>query len=172
MSDHPDVLPKDFPDAPPDAHGEIRPTTPEPLRLARFLPYRLSILSNRISGAIAEGYEERFQLSLPEWRVMAILGEEPDLSAGDVAQRTAMDKVAVSRAVRKLLDAGRLERHFSPDDKRRSVLALSPKGQAIYDDVVPIAQAYEDNIRAQMSDEEWRLLNDLLDRLENIQLTL
>ena len=84
------------------------------LFLGDFLPYRLSVLSNKISRAIADGYEERFQLSLPEWRVMAILGGEPELSAGEVAERTAMDKVAVSRAVKKLLDNGRIERTFSP----------------------------------------------------------
>ena len=91
-----------------------------PLQLVSFLPYRLSTLSNRISRAIADLYEERFQLTLPEWRVMAVLGEEPDLSANEVAERTAMDKVAVSRAVNRLIEAGRLERHFAADDKRRA----------------------------------------------------
>ncbi|MBL4640034.1 MAG: MarR family transcriptional regulator, partial [Kordiimonadaceae bacterium] len=90
------------------------------LCLRNFLPYRLSILSNRVSQAIAEQYEVQFQLSVQEWRVMAVLGEERGLSAGQVAKRTEMDKVAVSRAVNKLLDTGRIARKFSKEDKRRS----------------------------------------------------
>ncbi|TNE61332.1 MAG: MarR family transcriptional regulator [Alphaproteobacteria bacterium] len=140
------------------------------LCLGDFLPYRLSVLSNRISRAIADGYEERFQLTLPEWRVMAVVGEEPDLSAGQVAERTAMDKVAVSRAVSKLLEAGRLERHFSAHDKRRSVLALSEAGKEVYREVVPIALGYEHKILDKLSENERALLTSLLDKLEDIQL--
>ena len=87
------------------------------LDLEHFLPYRLSVLSNRVSGAIARVYSERFGLGVTEWRVMAVLGRYPDLSAGEVAQRTAMDKVAVSRAVAGLVDAGRVERETHGDDR-------------------------------------------------------
>lgn len=141
----------------------------QPLKLADFLPYRLSVLSNRISRDIADGYEERFQLTLPEWRVMAILGEEPDLSAGQVAERTAMDKVAVSRAVNKLLEQGRIERHFANEDKRRSVLALSPSGEEIYREIIPIALGYEEKLLEQLSDGEKAQLEALLSKLWNSQ---
>ena len=90
------------------------------LRLEDFLPYRLSILSNTVSGSIAAGYAEAFDLSIPEWRVMAVLGRHPGLSAIEVSERTLMDKVAVSRAVAKLLKKGRLERQFADRDRRRS----------------------------------------------------
>lgn len=140
------------------------------LFLGDFLPYRLSVLSNKISQAIASGYEERFQLTLPEWRVMAILGGEPELSAGEVAERTAMDKVAVSRAVKKLLDAGRIERTFSPEDKRRSVLTLSESGEEIYRQIVPIALGYEEKILEKLSTDEQAQLYSLLDKLDEIQL--
>src|SRR4051812_16669627 len=98
------------------------------LELDRFLPYRLSVLSNRISQDIARLYAERFALGVTEWRVMAVLGRYPDLSANEVAERTAMDKVAVSRAVASLLRDGRIKRRIHGDDRRRSVLALSAKG--------------------------------------------
>jgi len=140
------------------------------LYLGDFLPYRLSVLSNKVSRAIADGYEERFQLSLAEWRVMAVLGGEPELSAGEVADRTAMDKVAVSRAVKKLLDTGRITRSFSPQDKRRSVLILSESGAEIYEQIVPIALGFEEKIYEMLSTEEQTQLNQLLDKLDNIQL--
>src|SRR5690606_6047046 len=97
--------------------------------LEHFLPYRLSVLSNRISQDIARLYAERFELGITEWRVLAVLGRHPGLSAREVAERTAMDKVAVSRAIAALLDAGRLERETHADDRRRSVLRLSRKGE-------------------------------------------
>ena len=98
------------------------------LELERFLPYKLSVLSNRLSNAIARSYETRFQLSVTEWRVIAVVGRFPGLSANEVAERTAMDKVAVSRAVARLLASGRLQRDLHENDRRRSVLELSPAG--------------------------------------------
>lgn len=138
------------------------------LILGTFLPYRLATLSNRVSGAIATFYGERFDLTLPEWRVMAVLGEQPEMSATQVAEKTAMDKVAVSRAVSRLLDAGRLERHTSPEDKRRSVLALSSEGMRIYEEVVPLALAYEARLVAQLSPSQQRVLHEVLDKLDQL----
>ncbi len=140
------------------------------LKLSEFLPYQLSVLSNRISRSIADSYEERFQISLPEWRVMAVLGEEPDLSAGQVADRTAMDKVAVSRAVNKLIECGRIERHFADEDRRRSVLALSKTGKKTYFDVIPIALGHESKLLEQLSDDEKAQLDALLTKLASCHL--
>ena len=69
--------------------------THAPLELENFLPYRLSILSNTVSQSIAAEYQDRFELSMTEWRVMAVLGRFAELSAREVAERTAMDKVAL-----------------------------------------------------------------------------
>ncbi len=77
-----------------------------PLDLEEFLPYRLSVLSNTISSAIAGAYASRFGLTVPEWRIIAVFGRFPGLSAREVAEKTAMDKVAVSRAVSRLRAAG------------------------------------------------------------------
>ena len=140
------------------------------LALERFLPYRLSVLSNRISGSIAREYSQRFDLGVTEWRVMAVLGRSPDLSANQVAQRTAMDKVAVSRAVARMLDNGRLLREVDGDDRRRSVLKLSEAGYAIYDQVVPLALGFEAHLLAEMTQEERDLLFRLLDRLDELEL--
>ncbi len=142
------------------------------LHLSEFLPYRLAVLSNRISRAIADRYEERFQITLPEWRVMAVLGEKPNISASEVAELSAMDKVAVSRAVNKLIDTHKLERHFALEDKRRSVLALSNDGQQVYDDIVPLALSYEQTIIEQLTDVERTVLKGLLDKLDDIQLSM
>lgn len=140
------------------------------LALERFLPYRLSVLSNRISGAIAREYQQRFALSITEWRVMAVLGRYSGLSATQVAQRTAMDKVAVSRAVARLLDAGRIARDFDDDDRRRSLLRLSDAGYAIYDQIAPLALGFERQMLDGMAADERALLFRLLDRLDEMEL--
>ena len=138
---------------------------PAALELEHFLPYRLSVLSNRISDAIAREYSQRFALGVTEWRVMAVLGRYPGLSASQVAQRTAMDKVAVSRAVARLLEAGRLSRASDSEDRRRSVLELSEAGYAIFDAVVPLALAYERALLGALEPDERETLQRLLDKL-------
>ncbi|HXC53825.1 MAG TPA: MarR family winged helix-turn-helix transcriptional regulator [Rhizomicrobium sp.] len=135
------------------------------LDLDRFLPYRLSVLSNRVSGAIAKAYSDRFGLSIPEWRVMAVLGGTPSLAAREVAERTAMDKVQVSRAVDSLMRARRVARTADAADGRILRLSLTPKGRAIYDEVVPLALHLEDVFLSALSPDERRQFDALLGKL-------
>jgi len=141
------------------------------LELEKFLPYRLSVLSNRVSQLIASHYEARFGLAMTEWRVMAVLGRFPDLSASEVADRTAMDKVAVSRALAGLLQRGLIERDTHGGDRRRSVLGLSPAGYEVYDEVAPMALECERRLMAPLSAEEREVLDRLIDRLSGEGLT-
>ncbi|MDO5505862.1 MAG: MarR family winged helix-turn-helix transcriptional regulator [Pseudoxanthomonas suwonensis] len=136
------------------------------LVLESFVPYRLSVLSNRISQRIADVYAERFGIGVTEWRVIAVLGRFPGLSAADVAERTAMDKVAVSRALARLLQRGLLLRDTADEDRRRSVLALSPAGRAVHAEVAPLALRIEARLLARLDAGERHHLQRLLDKLE------
>jgi len=136
------------------------------LELERFLPYRLSVLSNTVSAAIAEAYSDRYGLTIPEWRVMAVLGRFPRISAAEVAERTAMDKVAVSRAVSRLLDSGRIRRSFADADRRRSILSLSPAGGRIHRRIAPILLRYEAELLSALDEEEQAHLATMLSRLD------
>ena len=100
-------------------------------------------MSHTISTTIAKAYEKQFGISIPEWRVIAILGRFPGLSAVEVADRTMMDKVAVSRAVSKLIETGRIDREFADADRRRSILNLSDEGRRVHNEVAPLALAFE-----------------------------
>jgi DNA-binding MarR family transcriptional regulator len=142
-----------------------------PLELERFVPYRLSILSNRVSQAIAREYTKRFELSMTEWRVMAVLARfnGEGMSAREVAERTAMDKVAVSRALARLTSAGRVSRSTHNGDKRRSVLRLTAKGWKIHDAVAPRARAHEREMLGKLNAEERRMLTQILDKLAPIE---
>ena len=145
------------------------PTPPAPqhavLDLDHFLPYRLSILSNRISQTISGLYGQRFGLAITEWRIMAVLGRFPELSAGEVAERTQMDKVAVSRALSRLLERGLVQRDTHGTDRRRSVLELSPVGYTVYDEVAPMALDCERRLLALLDQAERDQLDALLVKL-------
>lgn len=136
-----------------------------PLQLEHFLPYRLSILSNTISQTIASDYQSRYDISMTEWRVMAVLARFEGMSAREVAERTAMDKVAVSRALARLVEAGRVNRDTHDGDKRRSVLSLTDAGWAMHDEVAPMARAREREVLAKLDIEERAWLTRILDKL-------
>ncbi|MEM1150533.1 MAG: MarR family winged helix-turn-helix transcriptional regulator, partial [Pseudomonadota bacterium] len=116
-------------------------TDAKPLSLAAFLPYRLSVLSNTVSSAIAADYQREFGLTIWQWRVMAVIAETAGLTARDVTARTAMDKVAVSRAVAALEERHLVSRRVDPGDARASHLDLTKAGRAIYLKIVPLALA-------------------------------
>ncbi len=140
-------------------HADMR------LSLESFLPYRLSVLSNTLSRQIADAYETDFGLTIGQWRCMAVLGDQPGLNAREVCARTAMDKVAVSRAVAQLEADGRLDRRADTRDRRAARLFLSPAGLAVYRRIVPLALAHERRILADLSPSDVANLNRLLDRL-------
>jgi DNA-binding MarR family transcriptional regulator len=155
------------PAGPPADQAPLKRPSPEhaPLELERFLPYRLSIVSNTVSQVIADDYQRRFDLGVTEWRVMAVLARFDGLSAREVAERTAMDKVAVSRALARLVEAGRVDRSTHDGDKRRSVLNLSEAGWAIHDQVAPMARARERELLAKLNAEEQVWLARILAKL-------
>ncbi len=133
--------------------------------LEAFLPYRLSLLSNTISEGIAIAYRDVHGLSLTEWRVIAILGRFPGLTATDVRTRGAMDKVAVSRAVNRLDKRGFIRRTEHADDRRRVMLRLTRRGVRLFNAVVPQAQTYERELLGALTAGEQAQLDTLLDKL-------
>jgi DNA-binding MarR family transcriptional regulator len=135
--------------------------------LEAFLPYRLSVLSNTVSDAIARLYRDRFGLSIAEWRCMAVLGRFAPLSAREVASRTAMDKVQVSRAIAGLRARGLALQATDTKDRRRSKLALSAAGRRMHDEIVPLARDAEARLVAGLAPEDRAHLGALLARLQH-----
>ena len=111
--------------------------------LESFLPYRLSVTTNRVSRAFAAQYEQEFGISIPEWRAIAVLGAFAPLSSNEICERTAMDKAKVSRAVATLLKRGLIEREPHQTDQRLIQLTLSKAGRKIYEAIIPRARAIE-----------------------------
>lgn len=135
------------------------------LHLEEFLPYQLSYLTNLVSQDLANLYTEQFGIVHTEWRVMAVLGVSSGVSAAHVAEKTAMDKVAVSRAINKMIENNLIVRKFANDDRRRSELALSETGQKIYKKIVPLVRSYEKDLLRQLDAKEKDALKVILSKL-------
>lgn len=139
---------------------------PAQLRLDAFLPYRLSVASNRVSDAIAETYRALFGLRIPEWRLVAVIAESEGLTQQALGQATRMDKVTVSRAAAALAERGLVARTPNPGDQRSHLLALTPAGHALYAEVAPKALEMEARIFGGFSAAERAALDAMLERLE------
>lgn len=153
---------------PQPAPGAVLPAgePDQPLALEAFLPYRLSVLSNRVSRALARSYESRFGITPAEWRLIANLARFGPMSANGVAERSAMDKVQVSRAVARAHEAGLVDRRMDREDRRRSVLTLTERGRRLHDEVVPHARRLQERLLESLSAAEREQLFSLLDRMQ------
>jgi DNA-binding MarR family transcriptional regulator len=136
------------------------------LELDSYLPYRLSVASNAVSGLIARAYEDRFGLSIPQWRLICVLAEDGPLTQVQIVARTVMDKVTVSRAAQGLVKRRLLARSDNAADGRSHVLALTPEGQGLHAEIAPLALAYEAALISGLSPEEVALVKRLLLRLQ------
>lgn len=135
------------------------------LNLDNFLPYRMSIASNALSGRIATEYESRFGLKIPEWRLMAVLGEGQPKTQRELVAATRMDKVTVSRAAKVLADRHLIARQAHAVDGRSHHLALTDTGRSLYDAIVPAALASEARLESNIMPEERATVMAILAKL-------
>ena len=137
------------------------------LRLASFMPFRLNRLAVAVSEHLAAIYRGSFALEIPEWRVIATVGQERDCTAQFVAASTRMHKTRVSRAIAQLRKRGLLERVPSTHDRRELLLRLSTEGRRIYAQLVPLALAREESLLSCLSAAERRGFLSALEELES-----
>ncbi|MDT9600792.1 MarR family winged helix-turn-helix transcriptional regulator [Sphingosinicella rhizophila] len=140
---------------------------PGPLVLDKFLPYRLSITTNLVSDVIAGAYRSLFGLSIPEWRLVAVLAERSQATQLELGAATRMDKVTVSRASAALTSRALVERTANKDDRRSHRLSLTKSGRALYGQVAPKAIELEERLLAGFSPKEVENLQAMLMRLES-----
>jgi DNA-binding MarR family transcriptional regulator len=139
----------------------------QPTRLSEFLPYQLSITSNAVSGRIALEYRQRFGLSVPEWRVMAVLGDSGPLTQRDLTRLTLMDKVAVNRACKVLEERELVSRQPNAQDGRSHLLELTEPGIRMYDEIMPLALEMERRLFVNFAPEEIDRFRSLLERVRS-----
>ena len=136
-------------------------------RLGDFLPYLLSVTSNAVSTRIAEVYRRQFGLRIPEWRVMAVLGDAGALTQRELTAATLMDKVAVNRACKELEDRGLAERTANARDGRSHHLDLTDAGRVMHGRIMPLALEMEAALFEGFSNEERESFQRLLAKLRD-----
>src|ERR1700722_19672499 len=139
-------------------------------RLASFLPFRLAVVTDSVARVFAENYEGSSNLTIPEWRALAVIAEHGTLSPTAVGQHSAMDKVKVSRAAQSLVAKGLLRQSQDPRDGRGRLLRLTRKGVAVHAKIVPLANRleamlFDDLSRTDMAALD-RVLTKVITRLE------
>ena len=136
-----------------------------PSKLADFLPYQLSVTSNAVSSVIASRYRTRFGLKVPEWRVMAVLGNQEGATQRELTEATLMDKVAVNRAWKVMEERGLIQGQPNARDGRSHLLELTEEGRAVYGDVMPLALKSESEVFAGLDPHEQDQLRGLLKKV-------
>jgi len=149
----------------------VEQETPPSLPLDAFLPYRLMTAANAVSRLIARAYDDRFGLTVPEWRLMCVLAESGPATLAAVSARLLMDRPHVGRATQGLLR----RRLVKPTERRGEggrELELTPEGERLHGEIAPLALAYEAALTAGLAPAEVALLKRLLSRLQAAAITL
>ncbi len=136
------------------------------LMLNHFIPYRMVNLAKKISDSCSEIYMQEFNLSVPEWRILARLAEHSQLNSKDIGEVTFMDKSKVSRAVKQLDDKGYLIREKDCNDNRVSYLSLTDMGRQLYQEIAPRALDWESRLITALDVSEYRDLLRILEKLD------
>jgi DNA-binding MarR family transcriptional regulator len=137
------------------------------LQLETFLPYRLNRIAAVVSQDFRSVYGPHHDLTIPEWRVLATLGQFEAMSAKAIGRHSAMHKTKVSRAVRALEERRWLRRKESEEDRREEILTLTAQGARAYGEIVPKALAFERRLLDRLGPGAEPLL-EALARLEEI----
>ena len=136
------------------------------VQLNQFVPYRMVHLASNISLALSKIYKQKFDITIPEWRVLAQLAEQQKLYSKDIGEITSMDKSKVSRAVKALESKDYLIRQTDKQDNRAAYLSLSIKGHSLYQNIAPKALQWEKQLIGVLEASEHGNLMKVLDKLD------
>jgi DNA-binding MarR family transcriptional regulator len=134
----------------------------EPLKLESFLPYRLNLLGSMVSEGLARVYSSRFGLDIPEWRVIATLGQFGESTAKAIGNHSHMHKTKVSRAVVSLETKALVKRKENAKDRREAFITLTAQGVDVYERIIPLAEAYEASLLQILDETNQKKLDQLL----------
>jgi DNA-binding MarR family transcriptional regulator len=144
----------------------LKEKTNRTVMLNLFVPYRMVNLATNISNACSKIYRSEFDISIPEWRILARLAEHERLNAKDIGRVTFMDKSKVSRAVKILEEKQLIHRQKDENDNRAAYLSLSEMGIKIYAKIAPKALDWEEELIGALDVSEYRDLMRIIEKLD------
>ncbi|MGY4710730.1 MarR family winged helix-turn-helix transcriptional regulator [Mycolicibacterium sp. CBM1] len=146
--------------------GDDEPRTDGRVTISDLTSYRLSRVANSLSRSAALTYRRECDVSLGEWRVLALLGERGSLTLNKLARRSALDKAQMSRVVKGLVERGLIDRDYGPG--RTTELSLSPEGQRVYARLLDLANERDRRIRRHLGSRDQIALTRALDTLTRL----
>ena len=134
--------------------------------LTRFLPFRLNRLAAEISEELSTLYADRFQIDIPQWRVLATLSLGNGWTAKAIVASTRTHKSTISRAVEALERRGLIEAVQSPADKREYRLRLTGSGRRLFRELEPLVLDYQKGLMDKLGETDARRLEQAITALE------
>ena len=142
------------------------PACASALDLNSHIATRVAILANRLSRSASRFYRERYGIGVVEWRLMMFIGHASETRANRICGATDLDKGAVSRSLRVLQDMGIVSVREDLADSRRNNVALTAKGRALHDRIVPVALERQRQLVSNLTPHEVETFIRLIDRLQ------
>jgi DNA-binding MarR family transcriptional regulator len=147
------------------AAGETGPYGPV-LDLNTHIPTKVAVLANRLMRSASRYYRKRYGFGVVEWRLMMCIGQVAETRANCICSETELDKGAVSRSLAVLQRLGLVSIKEDGADSRRNNVALTAKGRALHDEMVPIALDRQSELVADLTQAEIDTFTDVIDRLQ------
>lgn len=122
-------------------------------QLDQFLPYRLSVAATQVSRRFASRYAAEAGLTIPEWRVLAHLGQSGAVSVRDITARVNLEKSVVSRAATRLERAGYVRKSDHERDQRLVALELTASGQTLMERLSEIAEEFQAELLTELGED-------------------
>jgi len=135
------------------------------LDLDSYVPALLTSLSNKLSASASNCYRKNFGVGVLEWRVLAMLKVESDITAQRISQVIGLDKAAVSRALKQLQKDKYVSFIKDAKDKRSSFIRLTAEGLQLHDKIIAVALEREKLLLDGLSEENIEVLTELLRKL-------
>ncbi|MDP5346932.1 MAG: MarR family winged helix-turn-helix transcriptional regulator [Paracoccaceae bacterium] len=139
---------------------------PAPLPLHQFLTYRLSRVQAKLNAQATRILRATSGITLTQWRVIALVGAAGQTRLSELAKIAALDKGLLSRNLKTLIEDGVVAARTDDGDHRVQILALTAKGQAIFERTLPVTRARQQMLRDDLTEEELRVFRRVLDKLE------
>ncbi|MDI4654041.1 MULTISPECIES: MarR family winged helix-turn-helix transcriptional regulator [Pseudoalteromonas] len=137
------------------------------LDLKQFLPYSLTNIAMQMSEQFSELYQQQFDLTVPQWRIIANLAQYGERTAKELCDMAQMDKSTVSRAVKSLLTRNLIIAKENPEDKRANLLSLSVEGNRLHEQIVPLANEWQAGLVSDLDSQELKQFMNTLSKLSN-----
>jgi len=136
-----------------------------------WLVYRFWRISQEEGFKLEAFYSAEFGLNGFDWRLIAAVATYAPISAKGLAKVLDLSQVQMTRALATLVDNGLISRRMDKSDRRRIILRLTKKGQAVYDQITPKARAVEKEMLSVFSRQQREQFLEMIALLEQQALT-